>query len=176
MFFGYCSITLFLYIQRMIFLVFLCVFISGCLENSNTQDTSTKLNKHGSSTPTQKQSSSLVIRNGVMKALAPGQSIGAIYLEIENRTDKQARLTYVHSDRSEKIEVHRHIYNDGMMQMRNVPHLSLDPKTTLAFKPGEYHLMAFGMSPAPKVGENFDVVFEFAGFPAQTLNVVVEKP
>jgi len=118
----------------------------------------------------------LSLRSGLMKELPPGQNIGAIYLQIENSSDKTAVLTYVHSDIAEKIEVHRHIYNDGMMQMRNVPHLSLDPKTTLNFKPGEHHLMIFGLSPVPKAGDNFDVVFEFAGFPAQTLNVVVEKP
>lgn len=122
------------------------------------------------------KTSSLNITSGVMKAMPPGQTVGAIYLKIDNLSDKTAVLTYVHSEAAEKIEVHRHIYNDGMMQMRAVPHLTLDPKKNLEFKPGAYHLMAFGMSPAPKVGERFDVVFEFAGFPAKTLSVVVEAP
>ena len=160
-------------LKKTFLLSFVILVFSGCSGKPESPG-NTELTANPSES---KASSSLLkIRSGLMKELPPGQSIGAIYLQIENASDKTATLTYVHSDAAEKIEVHRHIYNDGMMQMRNVPHLSIDPKTTLDFKPGEHHLMAFGMTEPPKAGESFDVVFEFAGFPSQTLNIVVEKP
>ena len=103
------------------------------------------------------------ITQAVMNALPPGQQLGAIYLKIQNPFPETQILNYVHSDVAEYIEVHRHIYDNGMMQMRPVKHLILDAKSELLFKPGGYHLMLFGISEPLAVGDKFTVWFEFNG-------------
>ena len=103
------------------------------------------------------------ITQAVMNALPPGQQLGAVYLKIQNPFPETQVLNYVHSDMAEYIEVHRHIYDKGMMQMRPVKHLMVDANSELLFKPGGYHLMLFGISEPLAVGDKFTVWFEFNG-------------
>ena len=103
------------------------------------------------------------VTQAVMNALPPGQQLGAVYLKIQNPFPETQVLNYVHSDVAEYIEVHRHIYDNGMMQMRPVKHLMVDANSEILFKPGGYHLMLFGISEPLAVGDKFTVWFEFNG-------------
>lgn len=117
---------------------------------------------------------SIEISSAVMNQLAPGQSTGAVYLNIKNTLNKTLTLNYVHSDNVEKIEVHRHIYDNGMMQMRQVKHLIVDAKSELIFKPGGYHLMLFGINSPLVKGDQFSIWFEFSGESPIEVNVGVK--
>lgn len=100
-----------------------------------------------------------------INAMPPGQSTAAAYMTLRNNTDKTLVLNYVHSPIASDIEVHRVIYDQGMMQMRKVQHLSIDAGTTLLFQPGGYHLMLMGIENTPQIGETFPVTLEFeAGY------------
>lgn len=116
------------------------------------------------------------ITQAVMNALPPGQQLGAVYLKIQNPFPETQALNYVHSDVAEYIEVHRHIYDNGMMQMRQVKHLMVDANSELLFKPGGYHLMLFGISEPLAVGDEFTVWFEFNGQPPLETIVSVKAP
>lgn len=105
----------------------------------------------------------LVVTNAFMYALPPGKTVGAVYLTLENKTGQTYVLNYVHSPIASKVEVHRNIYEDGMMQMRHIQHLTLDPKTKLVFEPGGYHLMVFDVDKPLKENDQFELNMEFEG-------------
>ncbi|WNO08556.1 copper chaperone PCu(A)C [Teredinibacter sp. KSP-S5-2] len=105
----------------------------------------------------------LVVTNAFMYALPPGKTVGAVYLTLENKTGRTHILNYVHSPIASKVEVHRNIYENGMMQMRHVPHLTLDPKAKLVFEPGGYHLMVFDIEKPLKENDQFELNLEFEG-------------
>lgn len=116
------------------------------------------------------------IVGAVMPALPPGQRVGAVYLTLKNNTDKMLVVNYLHSDLTDHIEVHRNLYSDGVMQMRQVRHLSLDPWSKIHFEPGGYHLMLSDIDSAPSVGDTFSLVFEFeSGLQATTTVAVKER-
>lgn len=116
------------------------------------------------------------ITQAVMNALPAGQPLGNVYLKIHNPLPATQVLNYVYSDIAEYIEVHRHIYSNGMMQMRPVKHLILDANSELFFKPGGYYLMLFGISEPLAVGDKFTVWFEFNGqLPLEAI-VTVKAP
>ena len=122
------------------------------------------------------KTSRLTIVDATMKVLPPGQQVGAVYLKIQNPLPKTHILNYVHSDMAENIEVHRHIYDNGMMQMRQVQHLMVDAQSELLFKPGGYHLMLFGIHKRLAVGDRFSVWFEFNGQSPIEVVVNVKAP
>lgn len=109
--------------------------------------------------------SPLEIEQFHINALPPGQTSAAAYMILRNNTKETLVLNYVHSPVASEVEVHRVIYDQGMMQMRKVNHLQIEPGASLHFEPGGYHLMLTGIENVPPVGDSFTVTFEFeAGY------------
>ena len=118
----------------------------------------------------------VTVKEAVMNQLAPGQSVGAVYMRIANSTDKDIVLNYVHAPIASSIEVHRTIYEEGMMQMRPVNHVRVEAGKSLSFEPGGYHLMLFGVENQPEVGQTFELTVEFEGGLKVTAPVLVKRP
>lgn len=71
-----------------------------------------------------------------------GRTTSAGYFTLENMgTD--TRLTHVTSPISDKVEIHNHIEEDGIMKMRRVEGVDLTKGKPVEFRPGSYHLMMF---------------------------------
>lgn len=116
------------------------------------------------------------VTDAVMPQLAPGQSVGAVFLRIANDTSGDLVLNYVHASIASNIEVHRTFYDEGMMQMRPVKHVKVEAGKSLLFEPSGYHLMLFGVENQPEVGETFDLTLEFEGGVNVTTPVRVKRP
>lgn len=71
----------------------------------------------------------------------PGARVAAGYLELQNLTDETLRLTGAMSERFERVEIHRTLMQEGVVRMRAVDLLEIEPGETLAFEPGALHLM-----------------------------------
>lgn len=147
------------------FLAGICL-MAACDSTSKSDSSGKPESKVGAEQPKSQIVSSeetgVVVSNAFMKLMAPGQTTAAVYLTVQNLSDQTTTLTYVHSPVAENIEVHRHIYEDGMMQMRHVKHLNINPDQKIQFKPGGYHLMLFGVYDTFNVGDTFNVSFEFS--------------
>lgn len=102
----------------------------------------------------------VVIENVFFKQLAPNQTTAAVYMKITNNSEVMQPINYIHSPIAEHIEIHHTIYNEGMMQMRQVNRLSLAPGETQMLEPGGYHLMMFGIYDNLPAGETFEITFE----------------
>lgn len=96
-----------------------------------------------------------------MFELPPARTTAAVYAKITNNTDVTQPLNYIHSPLAENIQVHRNFYQNGMMQMRPVKKLSLSPGESISLEPGGFHLMVFGLYEPLKVGDTFEMTFEF---------------
>jgi copper(I)-binding protein len=101
----------------------------------------------------------------------PGQSTAVIYLRVTNHFTSEAKLlsaqlvhTSVSADEGVSlpepvIEVHEHRHVDGMMSMRRVSDLSIAAGRSVAFVPGGYHLMVFGLT---SVAEPLQLLLRFS--------------
>lgn len=118
----------------------------------------------------------VVVNDAFMPQLAPGQSVGAVFMRIANDTPDDIVLNYVHAPIASNIEVHRTIYDEGMMQMRPVKHVRVEAGKSLLFEPGGYHLMLFGVENQPEVGETFELTLEFEGGVNVITQVRVKRP
>lgn len=113
------------------------------------------------------------ILSAVMPALAPGQTTAAIYLSLVNNTHDVLVINHIEASVSDHIEVHRVFYEEGMMKMRPVAHVRVEPDTKMQFSPGGYHLMVFDLVGDITRGDAFDLTIHFNGGKSVTGSVNV---
>ena len=88
----------------------------------------------------------------------PGQMTGVGFMSVENKGAAD-RLIAVSTPVSERVELHTHTEENGVMKMRRVDGIDLPAGETVEFKPGSYHIMIFGTEMA--VGEETTVTLDF---------------
>ena len=113
------------------------------------------------------------IDNVHMLALPPERNTGAVYLSIRNHSREEQTITYVESPNAEAVEVHRNFYDNGMMRMRSVRHVTVPVGGVLHFEPGGYHLMVMGLDTDFAPGDRFGLTMEFANGEVHQLMVDV---
>lgn len=104
----------------------------------------------------------------------PGQAKnGAAYMTIHNGGTDGDRLVAASAEVSQRVELHNHINNDGVMQMREVEAIEVPASGMTELKPGSFHVMFMGLSAPLKEGDSFPLTltFEQAGDLTVTVNV-----
>ncbi|MFL0796073.1 MAG: copper chaperone PCu(A)C [Cellvibrionaceae bacterium] len=88
----------------------------------------------------------------------PGQQVSAGYLWLCNFSDKEWVLVGVSSSQVDRVEIHDHLHENGVMKMRQLDQLVIGAGEHKQFKSHGLHLMVFGL----QLGlEKMELVFEF---------------
>lgn len=104
-----------------------------------------------------------------------GQSkTGAAYLVVNNGGAEADRLIRVETAAAGRAELHTHSVEDGVMKMRQVQAIAVEPGSPAVLKPGGLHVMLFELKTPLQEGAHFPMtlVFEKAG--AIEVEVAVE--
>lgn len=88
---------------------------------------------------------SLQVSEARVRHPIPGQSMTVGYVSLFNPTDNERLLIHIDSPHAERVEMHEHRHENGMMKMRQLTQLVLPAKTRIDFKPGGYHLMLYAV-------------------------------
>ena len=107
------------------------------------------------------------------RASAGAAKNGAAYLTITGKGAPD-RLTAVESPAADKVQLHESIDDKGVMKMRPVPALALEPGKTVTLAPGGYHIMMMGLKAPLKAGDTFPMTLRFEHAPPLTVSVTVE--
>ena len=86
--------------------------------------------------------SNITVENATLRAPAPGQTTAAAYFDIINAGGANELLS-ASTPISNKVELHTHLHEDGMMKMRMVESVKILPKQTTKFERGGLHVMIF---------------------------------
>ena len=98
----------------------------------------------------------LKVDDVVVREMLPGMKITSGYFNLTNQSTKPIKLASVSSSVFERVEIHQHVMEDGMMDMQQVTDaITIAPEKTIEFKPGGYHLMLF--NPKQKVAKKSQV-------------------
>ena len=113
----------------------------------------------------------ITVKQGWLRALLPNRP-AAGYFELTNQGASDRFLSAT-SPAFGKVEIHTHIMNNGVMQMRKLSHLDVPAHETLHFKPHGLHLMMFDPARPLHQGDQIEVmlVFEKAGKVPLTLKI-----
>ncbi len=99
---------------------------------------------------------------------------GAVYLTITD-TGTQDTLTGASTPVATKADLHETINDHGVMKMRPVASLTIEPGKPVTLAPGGYHIMLMGLKQALKQGDSFPVTLSFAKAGQVTATAMVEK-
>lgn len=106
---------------------------------------------------------SLSIGNATARFLIEGRP-GAVFLSIDNKgsTDK---LLAASSTLSQRVELHTHTTDNGVMRMRAVEVIKIPANSMTELKSGGYHIMMFDVKTMPEKGSTvpLTLTFENAG-------------
>lgn len=99
------------------------------------------------------------------KESAEGQKNAGIFMEITAKGTEKDALIRAETNAAEKVELHAHIHENGVMKMRAVEKMDIVPGEKLELKPGSYHVMLFNLKKPFVKGEEVPVTlyFEKAG-------------
>jgi len=89
-----------------------------------------------------KSAPDLKVENASVRAPLPGQSTAVAYFDIVNAGTEDVLLS-ARSNVSERVELHDHLHEGGVMKMRKVETVALAQNETTSFKSGGLHIMLF---------------------------------
>jgi hypothetical protein len=114
------------------------------------------------------------IRNAWANATPAGATVGAAYLELT--AANQDTLLSATSAVADRIEMHASSEENGMMRMRPLPAVELQPGKPFVFAPGGAHFMLLGLRQPLVAGARFPLTLQLQNAGALTLQVEVKEP
>jgi len=116
------------------------------------------------------------IEQAYIRATIPGTSISSSYMVIKNASDKAITLLNVTSDISPRIEMHQHIMVDGMMRMRKIEFIEIEPNSLIELQPSGLHFMIFDVKSALKPEQQVELTLHFSNDVTVTSKIPVYSP
>ncbi len=101
---------------------------------------------------------SIEVSEAWARATAPGQEVGAAYMEL--RSSQEASLTAVTSPAAGSIEIHNMTMNHGVMEMRMLQTLPLPTGHAVKLEPGGMHLMLLDLKKPLKAGDQITLTLK----------------
>lgn len=106
----------------------------------------------------------------------PGQSSGAAYLAIENKGKTADKLLKITTPIAASAEIHSTTMDGGIMRMREVDTLELQPAANVTMTPGDgYHIMLVGLKKALVPGQKIPLSLRFEKAGKLDIEVVVDQ-
>ncbi len=86
---------------------------------------------------------------------------GAAFMLLTNAGDQADYLVGAATDVADRVELHQHTMEDGVMKMRPVEKIEIAPGGEALLKPGGLHVMLLGLKAPLKEGERFPLTLTF---------------
>ncbi len=102
-----------------------------------------------------------------------GVTVSAGYMSITNTQPTADTLISVESDRAGRAEVHEMVMEEGVMRMRRMESLSIEPDQSVQLAPGGAHLMFYDVATPFIEGETISVTLRFTQAGAITAELPV---
>jgi copper(I)-binding protein len=116
----------------------------------------------------------VVVDDAWANATPVGASVAAVYLQITaNQADTLLSATTTVAD---QIEMHTSSEENGMMKMRPLPSVRLEPGKPFMFSPMGAHFMLMGLRQPLQPGLRFPMTLQFERAGERTVQVQVVEP
>jgi copper(I)-binding protein len=114
------------------------------------------------------------LKHAWARATAPGQQVGAAYMELKSAT--ALTLVKVESPLADSVEIHRMAMKDGVMEMRMLEALELPAGEVVKLEPGGIHLMLFDLKQPLKTGASLPLTLNLQDKSGKVSTLKVELP
>ena len=107
------------------------------------------------------QATTFSIEGPYVRATPPHTKNSAAFMVIKNNSDTPLKLISASSDIADRVELHTHTMNDGVMQMRQVDSISIDASGSTELRPGSFHVMFLGLKAPLAEGNKVNLTLYF---------------
>lgn len=121
------------------------------------------------------QETSIQVEDSWARESPPTVTNGAAYMTLINQGDTADRLIAASSEVAEVIELHAHLMEGNVMQMRQVEAIEVNPGESTLLEPGGLHVMLIGLTAPLKAGQRFPLTLEFEQAGTIPIEVEVRK-
>lgn len=101
------------------------------------------------------------ISNAYVAATPPYARTTAVYMQIQNNSNKEIALIEAESNISDFTELHANFYDRGMMKMLKIPEIKIKPKSEISLEPGSLHIMLIGFIQKPTLNSKVSLSLRF---------------
>ncbi|OSI09714.1 copper chaperone PCu(A)C [Neisseria zoodegmatis] len=109
------------------------------------------------------------------RATVEGMTMGGAFMDIKNETKSDDVLVGATSPVSDRVEMHTHTNDKGVMRMREVKGgIPLPKGKETKLQPGGYHVMFMGLKAPLKEGDKFPLTLKFKKAKPKTVEVEVK--
>jgi copper(I)-binding protein len=124
-----------------------------------------------------KDTRAIHVKHARVNPIFAGMPVTAAYFTLRNKSDKDITLVAVSGSISERIEIHEHTMENGLMKMQKVTSGVVIPAgKKIRFKPGGYHIMIMDLNQDIKEGDTVELTLEFDDGSTQMINAKAKKP
>lgn len=103
----------------------------------------------------------IVVERAWARANPPVVGNSAAYMTLVNTGQEEDRLVGVDGEVAERIELHTHLLENGVMMMRPVEAVEMAPGASAVLEPGGLHVMLIGLEQPLKPGQTFPLTLNF---------------
>jgi len=118
---------------------------------------------------------SVRIHDAWVREAPPATKVMAAYMTIHNMGDKTQTVTSAESPSFDRVEMHETVMRKGMAHMAPQDRLEIPAKSSLALKPGSYHLMLIGPHKRLSKGDVVQIFLHFASGEKLETKALVRK-
>ena len=119
--------------------------------------------------------SEIMVSDQYVRATPPHAKNSAAFLSISNHSNKVVKLIAASSGIADRVELHSHLKEDGMMKMRQVKEVVINANSVVTLQPGGYHVMFLGLKDDLKEGQNVNITLYFDNGNEINIDAPVQK-
>ena len=120
--------------------------------------------------------SALRIDDPYVRLVPPGTTTTGAFMTIHNASNAERKLVKATSPISDKVQLHTHMNENGVMKMRAVPHIEVKAHSQTELKPGSFHVMLIDLTAPLNEGDKVPITLEFDDGSTIELAAPVKKP
>lgn len=117
---------------------------------------------------------SVHVADAWVRAMPPGSPNTGAFMSLHNAGASATAVVAATSDVAEKVELHTHVMEGGVAQMRPVERFELGADAMHELKPGGDHIMLIGLKGDLAVGQDVAVTLRFADGSEQLVTAPVQ--
>lgn len=114
----------------------------------------------------------IMVSKAWARATAKSAKNGAAYLTLSTNGDGDELLS-VTGDVADKVELHTHANDNGVMRMREVKAIAVEPGSPTVLQPGGLHIMLLGLKAPLTEGDRFPLTLNFKSGMTKEVTITV---
>jgi len=103
----------------------------------------------------------VTVSDPYVRAVPPVVRTSAAFMQLRSSDASERFLVGAESPAAGAAELHMHTMDDGVMRMRQIPHIHLPPNQTVSLEPGGLHIMLFDLKAPLRPGEQIPITLTF---------------